>query len=284
MLLHLQRNGLDSDGFAPNSSHPVRKMLVEKSLEVRAGNCHCCPLMFVQIINTLTSFLLVSFVDDWPGMEHDAITTRCFQHMVLFIRDCGPIFGSAFVVTSMQSILLKIKQHTDPDFRNIFTFKAQIQLLEILYDTPHFLILNRLATLDVATPLDPFLLMHHSAHFALLCSYVDELRNSTFDESNYFISFQLAWNVLLRLDSMEHLVDQDLRQKVALVFWPLLCSVLSLYHQNALFFMMWSQPFRTKLFSMCLFIVANVPRSNLKMWLENQMDFCLLAFIDLLKV
>lgn len=34
MLLHLQRNGLASDGFAPNSSHPVRKMLVEKSLEV----------------------------------------------------------------------------------------------------------------------------------------------------------------------------------------------------------------------------------------------------------
>lgn len=34
MLLHLQRNGLECDGFAPNSSHPLRKMLVEFSLEV----------------------------------------------------------------------------------------------------------------------------------------------------------------------------------------------------------------------------------------------------------
>jgi hypothetical protein len=36
MLLHLQRNALNSDGFAPNSSHPVRAMLVEFSLEVFA--------------------------------------------------------------------------------------------------------------------------------------------------------------------------------------------------------------------------------------------------------
>jgi hypothetical protein len=238
----------------------------------------------MQIINTLTSFLLVSFVDDWPNMDHDSITTSCFKHMVLFIRDCGPMFGSAFVVTSMQSILLKIKQHTDPD-RTIFTFKAQIQLLEILYNTPHFVILNRLATLDLATPLDPFLLMRHCAHFALLCSYVDELQNSKFDESNYLISFQLAWNVLLRLDSMEHLIDQDLRQKVALLFWPLLCCILSLYHQqNVDFTKMWSQRFRIQYFTMCLFIVANVPRSNLMMWLENQTDSCLIAFIDLLKV
>jgi hypothetical protein len=34
MLLHLQRNGLESDGFAANSSHPLRKMLFESSLEV----------------------------------------------------------------------------------------------------------------------------------------------------------------------------------------------------------------------------------------------------------
>jgi hypothetical protein len=34
MLLHLQRNNLNSDGFAPNASHPIRKMLVEISLEV----------------------------------------------------------------------------------------------------------------------------------------------------------------------------------------------------------------------------------------------------------
>jgi hypothetical protein len=36
MLLHLQRSDLNSDGFAPNSLHPVRKMLVEISFEVRA--------------------------------------------------------------------------------------------------------------------------------------------------------------------------------------------------------------------------------------------------------
>jgi hypothetical protein len=36
MLLHLQRNGIQSDGFAPNASHPIRKMLVEFSLEVGA--------------------------------------------------------------------------------------------------------------------------------------------------------------------------------------------------------------------------------------------------------
>ena len=240
--------------------------------------------MLVQIINTLASFLLVSFVDDWPGMDHDSITTRCFKHMVLFIRDCGPLFGSAFVVTSIKSILLKIKQHTDPDPRTIFTFKAQIYLLEILYNTPHFLILNRLATLDVATPLDSFLLMCHCAHFALLCSFVSELQNSPFEESNYRISFQLAWDVLLRLDSMEHLVDRFLRQKIALLFWPLLCSMLHLYHQNVDFTTIWTQTFRTKLFTMCLFIVANVPRSNLITWLEHQTDSCLIAFIDLLKV
>ena len=244
----------------------------------------CFRLTSVQIINTLTSFLLVSFVDDWPLMDHDAITTRCFNHMVLFIRDCGPMFGSAFVVTSMQSILLKIKQHTDPDPRSIFTFKAQIRLLELLYNTPHFLILNRLATLDSATPLDPVMLMRHCGHFALLCASVDELRNSPFDESNYCESFKLAWDVLLRVDSMELSVDADLRHKIAMLFWPLLCSILSLYHQNVNFLQIWSQPMRTKLFTMCLFVIANVPRPNLMKWLENQTDSCLISFIDLLKV
>ena len=37
MLLHLERSGLTSDGFAPNSSHPVRQMLVEFSQEVCMG-------------------------------------------------------------------------------------------------------------------------------------------------------------------------------------------------------------------------------------------------------
>ncbi len=41
MLLHLQRNGIQSDGFAPNASHPIRKMLVEFSLEV--GACITTP-------------------------------------------------------------------------------------------------------------------------------------------------------------------------------------------------------------------------------------------------
>lgn len=238
----------------------------------------------MQIINTLTSFLLVSFVDNWPGMQHDVITTRCFKHMVLFIRDCGPMFGSAFVVTSMQSILLKIKQHTDPDPRKIFTFKAQIQLLEILYDTPHILILNRLATLDTATPLDSFMLMRHCAHFALLCAHFGELQHTPFDESNYLITFQLAWNILLRLDCMDHLIDRELRQKIAMLFWPLLCSILLQYHLSVAFFESWSQPLKTKFFTMCLFIVANVPRPNLVIWLENQIDSCLISFIELLKV
>jgi hypothetical protein len=194
------------------------------------------------------------------------------------------MFGSAFVVTSMQSILLKIKQHTDPDPRMIFTFQAQIRLLEILYNTPHICILNRLATLDTATPLDPLMLMRHSGHFALLFSYLDELRNLPFDEGNYLISYQLAWDVMLRLDFMEHLVDRVVRQKIAMLFWPLLCSILALYHQNVVFAKVWSQPMTTKVLSMCLFIVANVPRPNLIMWLTNQTDSMLLSFLDLLKV
>jgi hypothetical protein len=217
-------------------------------------------------------------------MDHDVITTRCFKHMVLFIRDCGPMFGSAFVVSSMQSIFLKIKQHTDSDQRRIFTFKAKIQLLEILYDTPHTLILNRLATLDTATPLDSFMLMRHCAHFALLCAHVDELKHSPFDQSNYLVSFQLAWSVLLRLDSMDHLIDRELRQKVGMLFWPLLCSILLQYHVNVAFFESWSQVMKIKFFTMCLFIVANVPRPSLVMWLENQADSCLISFSDLVKV
>jgi hypothetical protein len=217
-------------------------------------------------------------------MDHDVITTRCFKHMVLFIRDCGPMFGSAFVVTSMQSILLKIKQHTDPDPRNIFTFTARIELLEIFYDTPHILILNRLATLDTATPLDSFILMRHCAHFALLCAHVDELKQNPFDQSSYLLSFQLAWTILLRLDSMDHLIDRELRQKIAMLFWPLLCSILLQYHLNAAFFESWSQPTKIKFFTMCLFVVTNVPRHNLVMWFENQADSCLISFIDLVKV
>ena len=236
-------------------------------------------------------------------MQHDAITNRCFKHMVIFIRDCGPMFGSAFVVTSMQSILLKIKQHTaaaeaaaavataagrgpvdDPDTRSIFTYKAQIGLLEILYNTPHVVVLNRLATLDMTTALDPVVVLRHCGHFALLCALVDGLKNAEFHQDNYRISFQLAWDVLSRLDSSELYLDRDLRQKIALLFWPLLCSILSLYHKNVVFRKHWPQPFYTKVYVMCLFVIANMPRASLMFWLENQSDSAVISFIDLLKV
>ena len=204
--------------------------------------------------------------------------------MVIFIRDCGPMFGSAFVVTSIQSILLKIKQHTDPDPRIIFTYKAQIGLLEILYNTPHILILNRLVTLDMAAASDPVMVLRHCGHFALLCASVNGLQNAEFDERNYRISFQLAWDVLSRLDSNELFLDRDLRQKIAMLFWPLLCSILSLYHQCVDFRKHWSQPFYTKIYVMCLFVIANIPRTSLMLWLQNQTDSAVISFIDLLKV
>ena len=35
---------------------------------------------------------------------------------------------------------------------------------------------------------------------------------------------------------------------------------------------------------MCLFVIANIPRTSLMLWLQNQTDSAVISFIDLLKV
>jgi hypothetical protein len=156
----------------------------------------------------------------------------------------------------------------------------RLEIVRIYMDSPYFLPMSQVDTLIPEACMNFDSALKQCPFAALLLTQLDEVTAKGFNKECAAFALAVMFHVLSSFDDDFRLQNQDIRTKIALMFWPFVRVCLRFVHNmtfNSLSLESWHY-----LLSCFIFVIGNLPAGFVSRWCSSQSPRIISYFVQIL--